>query len=632
MGCDPSQAVGHRMGASQRIKVGDWTVTPAQDLLQRAGKSIRIKPRTMDVLVYFASHAGEVISAEELIDSVWQGRVVGDGTVYQNITQLRHALGDSTEEARFIETIPKRGYRLVASVATLEPEPSEGASAMAVGQAKGRKLIFAIAGGTVLALAIGFLAFDRSSVERTRSIAVLPFADLSPNGDQEYFGDGIAEELRKELTRLDGLNVTGRTSSSSFKQSEEGAQTIGEALDVEFILEGSIRKDGNEIRIAAQLTDVANGFQIWTEDYDRDLKDLFAIQEEIATSVAGALGVRLGVGGVNAFRGAGTRNVDAYEAYLEGLAVVGTAQGQSIPFFERATRLDPNYAAAWAQLGLRTSATQWDANNPEEASEARERGYGFVLKAVELDSESAQSHSMLGTMLLGRWDWIGSEEAHAKALSLLADRSNLTQYGNMLMRAGRTAEAAIQLDAAQAVEPLGGQPTFRRLHVSLAQGRFAEAREMAEWSSAPENRLAIELNEGDSVEIKAALSAMPQTTISTTVLYSPVLSNFDTPEMVLSTLRSVYANESAEWPGKLHDIALLAAYFDDPDLAFETIAGEVRSTNVRRQALWYPIMSEMRQLPEFKELVTDLNLVEYWRAYGWADACRPLGDDDFTCS
>ncbi len=467
-------------------------------------------------------------------------------------------------------------------------------------------------------------------VEEAPSIAVLPFADMSPNGDQEYFGDGIAEELLNELTRLDGLQVAGRTSSFSFKQSDEDLQAIGEALHVNFILEGSIRKDGDRVLITAQLINAADGYHLWSDTYNRELTDIFAIQEDIATSVAGELGVRLGVGGVNAFRGAGTRNVESYDAYLEGLAVVA-ARGESIPFFERATRLDPNYAAAWAQLGLRTSATQWNAN-PEEVSEARERGYRFVLTAIQLDSESAQSQSMLGTMLLGRRDWIGSEVAHAKALSLLSDRSNLIQYGNMLMRAGRTAEAAIQLDAAQAVEPLGGQPTFRRLNVSLAQGLFAEAREMAEWSSAPENKLAIELNEGDSVEIKAALSAMPQTTISATVLYSPVLSNFDTPEMVLSTLQSVYADESAEWPGKLHDIALLAAYFDDPDLAFETIAGEVRSTNVRRQALWYPIMTEVRQLPEFKQLVTDLNLVEYWRAYGWADACRPLGDDDFTCS
>jgi len=508
---------------------------------------------------------------------------------------------------------------------------------------RGRKLDFAIIG--VLLLGLAFVVVDQyviddgaSSLPDGRSIAVLPFADLSPNGDQEYFGDGIAEELRKELTRLDGLNVAGRTSSSSFKQSEAGAQTIGEALDVEFILEGSIRKDGNEIRITAQLTDVTNVFQIWTEDYDRDLEDIFAIQEEIATSVASELGVRLGVGGVNAFRGAGTRNVEAYEAYLEGLAVVfareqGRGGSGAISFFDRATQLDPNYAAAWAQLGLRTSATQWDAANAEEASEARDRGYRFVLKAVELDPESAQSHSMLSTMLAGRHDWIGSEGANTTALSLRSDRSNLTQYGNMLMRAGRTAEAATQLDAAQAVEPRGGEPTFRRLNVSLTQGRFAEARELAKWSPELEaNRLDIALNERDPEQIKAALSAMPPTMISTIALYSPVLNDFDSPDRVLSTLRTVYADESTVWPSKRHDIALLAAYFDDPDLALQAIVEEVRNTHVRLQALWYPIMSQVRQLPGFKELVTDLNLVAYWRDYGWADACRPLGDNDFTCS
>ena len=172
------------------------------------------------------------------------------------------------------------------------------------------------------------------------------------------------------------------------------------------------------------------------------------------------------------------------------------------------------------------------------------------------------------------------------------------------------------------------------MYVALAQGRFAEARAALAW--APEHRiierrLSIALNEGNSEDIKATIAAMPQTAISTTALYSPVLSVFDSPEMVLSTLRATYANNGSRWPSKLHDIALLAAYFGDPEFALQTIGEEARDTTVRFQAVWYPMMSEVRQLPGFKELVTDLNLVAYWRASGWADACRPLGEDDFEC-
>jgi tetratricopeptide (TPR) repeat protein len=357
--------------------------------------------------------------------------------------------------------------------------------------------------------------------------------------------------------------------------------------------------------------------------------------------------VRLGVGEVNAFRGAGTRNVEAYEAYLEGLYL--GAQEQAIPFFERATELDPNYAAAWALLGLRTAGTQW-TSNPEEAPGIKERAYAFVRRAVELNPESAQSFSLLGTMLYGQKDWIGAQDAAVKALSMVSDRAILIQYGNLLMRVGRSSAARTRFDEAAAIEPLSQRTMNNRWHVSLALGRPAEARaQMERRYSGPEattsrlsiayneggaaisNRLSIALNEDGSEEIKAILAAMPPTAISTTALYSPVLGVFNSPERVMHTLRAVYADDRARWPSKLHDIALLAAYFGDPEFALRTIGEEVRNTTVRLQAVWYPVMSEVRQLPEFKELVTDLNLVAYWRAYGWADTCRPVGDDDFTC-
>jgi TolB-like protein len=513
-----------------------------------------------------------------------------------------------------------------------------------VAKMTGRKLDFVIIGLLVLAVGVMFVdnyihddadsgagaTVDLLEEAEAPSIAVLPFADMSPNGDQEYFGDGIAEELLNQLVRLDGLRVAGRTSSFSFKGTNENLNAIGEVLNVQSILEGSIRKDGDRIRITTQLINAADGYHLWSKTYDRELVDIFAIQEEIATSVSGALGVRLGVGGVNAFQGAGTRNIEAYEAYLQGLA---SDHDESIRFLERATQLDPNYSAAWSQLGLKAGSAQW-ISNPEEAPEIMERAYAFALRAVELDPESAQSTSLLGTILYARNDWIGGEVAHLKALSLLSDRLNLSQYGNLLMRAGRSAAALEQWEKAEAVEPLGGQLVSFRVFVALAQGRFADAREVLAWSPEQriiERRLSIALNEGDSEDIKATIAAMPPTTISTTALYSPVLSVFDSPEMVLSSLRATYADNGSRWPSKLHDIALLAAYFGDPEFALQTIGEEARNTIVRFQAVWSPMMSEVRQLPGFKELVTDLNLVAYWRASGWADLCRPLGDNDFEC-
>jgi tetratricopeptide (TPR) repeat protein len=262
-----------------------------------------------------------------------------------------------------------------------------------------------------------------------------------------------------------------------------------------------------------------------------------------------------------------------------------------------------------------------------------------VLRAVELDPESAQSTSLLGMIIWGKKDWIGGEAAHLRALSLLSDRANLSQYGYLLMRAGRFAAALEQFEKAEAIEPLLGPLSFR-VYIALAQGRYADARDVLAWSTETQKRLSrrfdpniliVALNEGDAEEIKALMATMQPAAISTTALYAPVLSVFDSPEMVLSTLRATYADNGSLWPGKLHDIALLAAYFGDPELALQTIGEEARNTLARFQAVWYPMMSEVRQLPGFKELVTDLNLVAYWRASGWADLCRPLGVDDFEC-
>ena len=139
------------------------------------------------------------------------------------------------------------------------------------------------------------------------------------------------------------------------------------------------------------------------------------------------------------------------------------------------------------------------------------------------------------------------------------------------------------------------------------------------------------MNEGEPKNIKAAIAALPPTVASTTALHATVLSVFDSPDRVLSTLRATYADKGSEWPSKLQDIALFAAYFGDPEFALQMLGEELHLSNVRLHEVWYPVMSDVRRLPGFKVLVTDLNLVEYWRALGWADLCRPLGDDDFEC-
>jgi TolB-like protein/DNA-binding winged helix-turn-helix (wHTH) protein len=588
----------------------------------------------MDVLVLLARNRGDVFSRQQILDSVWADVVVGEEVVSRAISLLRKELKDDQKSPRYLETISKRGYRLIADViplASVEPQQDES-----IATRTGRTVPFAIIITLLLAsFAYYYLSVQPESDEALRasgsSIAVLPFEDISSTADQAYLGNGIADELRLELQQLEGLSVAGRTSSIAY--ATEDGENIGEWLNVDSILEGSVRKDGNNVRITVQLTQVADGFSIWSESYDRELANIFEMQEEIATSVAGALGVRLGVGEVNAFRGAGTRNVEAYEAYLQSQNDDLSKQ-EKIRLLERAIELDPDYAAAWSWLGHRTLSTSWDSD-PQQSAEIIDRAYPFVLRGVELSPDSAAAQRSLAVVRAARNDWTGGEQGFVRAIELLADRQIVSTYASVLLRAGRTTDAQKQYGIAVALEPLGGRPVRMSWHASLAQGRSAEARAISDWpgvANRAENYLDIALNERDPEVLKAAIQGLPKTSVAYISLYSQVHADLDSPERILPMLRDLYRDDAQQWPRKLHDIAMVAAYFGDPQFALKVKGQEVRASTVRLATLWYPVMSEVRQLPDFKELVLDLNLVEYWRAYGWADACRPLGDEDFTCA
>ncbi len=496
----------------------------------------------------------------------------------------------------------------------------------------------------ILSLAVVYFAVDKFLLESGQSvsasgatsIAVLPFEDISPDLDQAYLGNGIADELRLELQRLDGLRVAGRTSSNAYAQSD--SKTIGEALNVESVLEGSVRTEGDSVRITVQLTNVADGFSVWSRFYDRDLEDIFEMQEEIATEVAGRLGVSLGVGGVNAFRGAGTRNIDAYEAYLKA-PMVGrpTRPGgdeEAITLLERAIRLDPNYGAAWSNLALRVLNRKWNAN-VREARRFVEQAHELALRGAQLEPESALTQATMAIIQMDRLDWTAAERHNARAIELLEDRPIVQGHALMLMRSGRMVEAEKKFIAAVNLEPLDGRPHGQIWHVYLAQQLFAKAQEVASWQYGIEviyNHLDIAFNKEDPDALKAAIRALPVTNVSFVHLYGPLLSELDSSERSISILREVYRDQDSQWPRKFHDIAMAAAYIGDPEFALTVKIEEIRANPSRIAAIWYPVMSEVRRLPAFKDFVTEINLVEYWRAYGWADVCRPLDEDDFECS
>ena len=275
----------------------------------------------------------------------------------------------------------------------------------------------------------------------------------------------------------------------------------------------------------------------------------------------------------------------------------------------------------------------WEAL-PSEAPAIIEEGYPLLTHAIELDPDSWQTNTSLGVLRYAKREWIEAERNFIRALSLSFNDETLYRHADMLTRAGRLTAAIARYEEAQAIRiaPAGA---FLQMDHNISLNQFDKARQILDsqqqTAETISDSISIALNQGDAEGLKAVMALVPANTIQSTSLIQPILEAFDSTDQVLEILNNLYLNENIQWASKLHDIALFAAYFGDPELALQSKGEEVRNTSIRNFALWYPVMSEVRQLPGFKDLVSEVRLVDYWREYGWADYCRPLSDDDFEC-
>lgn len=435
------------MGEPQRILVADWSVLPTRNLLERAGESTKIKPRSMEVLVYLASRAGEVVSTEELIKTVWQGRVVSDGTVYQSITNLRQAFGDSTEAARVIETIPKRGYRLVAPV-TVESPSSEVSGAR-------WKPGFAVAAVAMLILGSSFLVFDRDPVVLERSVAVLPFEHLSPDPDDAYFTDGIHASVVTQLSKISALEVISRTSVLEYRDSPRNMRQIGDELGVAAIVEGSVQRAGDDIRINVQLIDAESDEPLWGETYDRELtaENIFAIQSEMATAIAEALEATLLPEEVARLNELPTQNTEAYEFFQRGNAHMDQPWNESrseedvwtplaVHAYEQAVDRDPEFAEAWAALS-RAHTVNGDL---EMAEAALEEALELAPNSPEVRMAKGRYHFALDEYDQALEEYAIAEQTLPADPRLLRGQSQVYSFMGNLEQAVPLMAKAIELD------------------------------------------------------------------------------------------------------------------------------------------------------------------------------------------
>jgi TolB-like protein/DNA-binding winged helix-turn-helix (wHTH) protein len=298
------------------LRIGDWQVNPAAGQISRDGESVRLEARSLRLLLCLAQRAGEVVSIDELLEQAWAGVIVTPDSVYQTIAALRRLLGDDPRQPRYIATVPRLGYRLIAPVDSILDAPAVGPvhastavdgssttrreiASAARSRAAPRTLLLAIA-AVLVAGFIAHLLIDRPSARQAtstsvsalrdpKSIAVLPFLDLTDAMNEEPFADGMTEELIDKLSKVAGLHVPAPTSSFYFKGKQATVAEIAKALGVAYVLDGSVRKSDATLRVAARLVRADDGFVVWSETYDRPFDDKLMVQDDIAAEVTKAL-------------------------------------------------------------------------------------------------------------------------------------------------------------------------------------------------------------------------------------------------------------------------------------------------------------------------------------------------------
>src|SRR5210317_2569677 len=337
----------------------EFTLNTAKREVQRGAEPVRIEPRTYELLIYLLENRDRAIGKDELQDKVW-GTIVSDSAMTRGVMKLRKSLGDTNDS--IIKTVPRFGYRFVAEVESLQ-EPAQPVSSQEPAQPASPKkrnhLLLVVAAAILVVLfATVFRDVWTGPAVDPKSIAVLPFDDLSESQDQRWFADGLAEEILNSLARTPDLSVTGRTSSFAFRNSNEGIPSIAGALGVAHILEGSVRREGDQIRVTAQLIRARDGMHLWSENFDHPAANLIQVQESIAINIALALKTAMDPEALAALVSSGTRSVPAFEAYLRGLAGytsmletgdVGAYMG-AIDAFEQAVEIDPEFALAHGEI------------------------------------------------------------------------------------------------------------------------------------------------------------------------------------------------------------------------------------------------------------------------------------------
>jgi TolB-like protein/DNA-binding winged helix-turn-helix (wHTH) protein/Tfp pilus assembly protein PilF len=633
-------------------RFGPFLLDPTERQISRDGVPLTLTPKVFDTLLCLVRNCGHVLTKDELLAEIWPDTFVEEVNLAVNISTLRKAFGERANAGRYIATVPGLGYRFVAQVQEIPAkDESNGAASQLSGSGVRQSDVESISetggaariepaafdpySGRILKAAARFVfallavaaiaAFvwlvqgrEELSAARHPSIAVLPFVDLSPDKAHEYFADGLTEELIDGLGKVPNLNVVARSSAFQFKGKNEDLRSVGRRLGVSNVLEGSVSVQGNRVRIMAELIKTDDGFQIWSETYDRNLDDIFAVQDEIATATTTALQVKLLNAAATTVSTGLRTNTLAYQAYLQAQSFFGSDSDRAslektLAYVDEAIKSDANFAPAWALRSRVLSAMAAYAltDKREGYRQAREA----AVRAIALAPNQAGGYLALGWVQMDYdWDWNQAEASLKKAAELEPGSVEVLRCQSSIdLIMGRRDEALDLYKKVVALDPL-----HARFYAQLGY-RFYFAGQYEEAKAALQK--ALELNpqkEQDHLiraqillaqgRPKSALTEVEQESGTVWRSFGEALAYHALGSSNASdaALEKFIAENSADAP---YQIAQIYAYRGEVDKAFEWLDIAYERHDVGLTCIKFdPLLAGLRQDHRYATLLKKLRL------------------------
>lgn len=459
---------------SNDFRVGHWVVRPSLNTVSENGTSTRLEPKVMEVLVCLASRPGEPVPKDTIIKAVWPDTFVSDDVLIRSVSELRRVFEDDAREPQFIETIPKRGYRLVAAVTPMNGNvAADGGAAQVVDGQKwaGRnwKVAWISAAGLVLVcgLLVGFDVGDLRAhifggTPPIHSLAVLPLKNLSDDPSQKYFASGMTEELITDLSQISALRVISRTSSEVYEDTHKTLPEIARELNVDAVIEGSVERSGDRVRITAQLIYAPQDKNLWARSYDRNLQDALGLQGALASAIADEIRIQVAPQEHARLRSPHQVRATVLDNYLEGnyhlhrvgRGAVDDEQHQAADYFQRAIDEDPAFAPAYIGLAYSHAPILRAPGLMNPTPKDYEVRKAATEKAVQLDPQSAEAHELMGNLYAEDWNWSQAEEELRRAIALNPNNAeNHDEFATFLIATGRLNEGLKEEHLAQELDP-----------------------------------------------------------------------------------------------------------------------------------------------------------------------------------